>query len=272
MKGQFLSIVTTLIVIVVGIVAIIFAFSAYITFIVKHGGFGYDVDVINIFNHPYFIADVILNLKVDDRLVIEHAIESAYVGSLEGSNSQRFPIFLKDFLDRYKFKYYKVSIDSESNIAEISINPKSCGDSLEGICDLDSFSDIGSCNVGRIEIPEEKNKCHGKNNICCKNDENAYKSLPGAHAIVNCGENNIGICSEDPEINILTLKLSKFPCGLSREKIDDLGKCKNMNSGRTPICCSDKEIAFSEFDFNSVVPLFFKDKLAYMVIQIEGQR
>ena len=290
MKGQFLSQITTLIVVLVGIVAIIFAFGAYITFIVQNRGFSYDVDVINIFNHPYFVAAIISNLEQGDRQVLEHAMESSYTGSLDASSSQNMPIFLKTFLDKYRFKYYRVSLNTEENsISDVSINSAKCGDNLEGTCDIlwpaiaGDFAPLqfsNPCNVGRIPISQGKNRCSSENTffVCCKNDADAYKNMPDALEVVRCGEGDRGTCSIDIGISdthfkfgIPPVEIERYPCGI-QEKIDDLGRCKGTNGDKTPVCCAEKEPAFSEFEYKAFIPLFFKDKISYMVVEIERKR
>src|SRR3989338_3645412 len=108
-KGQLLATWTTMLVVMVGVAAIIIVILFFI-FAVVGNRTPMTYEVVNAFNQPYSVAEILTHYRPDDRNVIEQAIESSYAGSLENAQTQSLDRSLKLFLEPYGFAYYEVTI------------------------------------------------------------------------------------------------------------------------------------------------------------------
>lgn len=288
-KGQLLATWTTMLVVMVGVAAIIVIILFFIFAVVRMnlgGGAPMTYEVINAFNQPYSVAEILTHYRPDDRNVIEQAIESSYAGSLENAQAQNLGRSLKLFLEPYGFAYYEVTVADGKKIMSLDNTATRCGDGGEGVCTTKyDYSGGSYCNVGRIEIP---GTCPIQNTVCCKevcediNDEcKNNKDKWGNLDVIKCGTDNKGTCSAQAIDPRGLWEFWRFResyvdiCGEGRVKIDDADKCKDVKSGNIPLplCCKKAGEAVTEggLPANAVIPLLYKDKLGYMTVTINAK-
>ncbi len=289
-KGQLLATWTTMLVVMVGVAAIIIVMLFFIFAVIRvqfGGGAPMTYEVINAFNHPYSVAEILTHYRPDDRNVIEQAIESSYAGSLENAQAQRLDRSLKLFLEPYGFAYYEVTIADGKKIMRLDSAATQCGDG--GVCTYKynvfayetGTGNIAYCNVGRIEI---SGTCLSQNTVCCKNvcdDPNSNecqsnKAKWGNINVIKCGSDSKGTCSARSVNPKNWWEFWRFYesgyadiCGEGRVK-GDSSDCEEFAA---PLCCKKAGEAVTEggLPANAVIPLLYKGKLGYMTVTINAK-
>ncbi len=239
----------------------------------------FSVDFVSVVNKPYMLGGVLEYTKLDDRQILEQAIEGVGTDSLENANAGKLLDRVENFVRTYDLKYYKITLINESGTMAYTDNAgQRCGEKTDGWC----VNKNTGCDVGRIEI-EAKNLC-GANEVCCRQDLTAYQAQGnrrGKYVLVRCGENK-GICSEGEtknaiEVNLFTrfyVSLSPL-CGGGQTEID-VKDCKTANNGKTKICCIEKigaDLTTVGTDIGPVnkvsIPLFYKNRAGYLEVEVK---
>lgn len=295
-KGQILSVWTTVLVTVVGVVAVIIVMMFYIwASSIGSGPKGGPMTYteINAYNHPYSVAEILTHYRPGDRNVIEQAIESSVAGSLEKSQSQDLERNLKLFMDSYSFSYHEIAITNTGEVMRFDNAGIKCGADYEGICTskYDVFAvesgtgSIAYCNIGRIEI---NGMCLGQNMVCCKDvceDPNSAECQsnkakwgdgPGDN-VIKCGSEHKGTCSArslNPknwwEPWRFYESSYKDICGEGRS-IVKTNDCNTKISA--PLCCNKIGEAETEEGLltSAIIPLLYKDSLGYMTVTVNAK-
>lgn len=242
MKGSSLveDIGWTLIVLVVFEILAVIALFLYVQIQIKTPFFSstdpiaYSIDFLEIYNKPYMLTEVLANVKIKDRQMLEQAIEVSVANSLNGASAPNLPDDLAVFLNKYQFDDYQVLINRENReVSDIENAGRRCGDNLEGWCVLPSAG-VG-CDVGRVQIIQGDNIC-APSRICCKEDIPAYKALNTGLDVVLCGSNR-GVCSGTVINPSGDQGGPIYLCEDKREKIET-NSCLGTNGGKTPVCCA----------------------------------
>jgi hypothetical protein len=179
-------------------------------------------------NKPYLVSEVLSNYMVDDRQVLEHALESSFTGSLENSGSTNIEkdikLFMNNYIEDQSLRYYSVVIrDTEGKeIFYADSMFHKCGQNQEGICvkdvrycitsipisgnPLDPYRCIQyskayhGCGRARDEISDVNDNCK-HDEACCvdyelRDDENYHSKLTGNVLTPECGlpDNKRGVC------------------------------------------------------------------------------
>lgn len=259
----------------------------------------YSIEFVDLTSRPYTLSGAISELKINDRIFLEHAFESSFAGSLEASDSGDVQGYMESFMGYYDVGYGVNIISGNETIMKI-LNTRAldisgrCGDELNGegepvgICVSQSWDTfVGTCNVGRLEIPQGENECEAdrsSNNpisVCCKSvriidwnkamwydlDENQRAVLNPMGILAEPCDNYQGVCS----MVYMTGAVPREECGPGMIELDSSG-CEGTNRGFTPLCCKDvtKE-ALLRFGFHSeaFTPLFYKGEKNYISVGLD---
>ncbi len=295
-KGQLPSIFSTVLVTVVGVVAVIVVVFFYIwASITSSGSKGGPMtyNEINAYNHPYSVAEVMTHYRPTDRNVIEQAIESSVANSLANAQSPDLELNLKLFMDSYNFDYHEIAITNPGELMRFDNAGIKCGSNYEGVCtskyDVFAF-ELGTgrkayCNVGRIEIT---GTCPNQNMVCCKDvcenpnsqecQSNKAKWGDGpSDNVIKCGSEHKGTCSArslNPknwwEVWRFYESGYKDICGEGRSKIET-----NDCSGRisSPLCCNKIGEVETEggLPTNAILPLLYKDRPGQLTVTVNAK-
>lgn len=258
-KGLILEFASTAAVAIIAMAILMAGLFTSLVLSVSSGKIENRFEYLNVLNRPYILADVLTNVKVDDRLLTEHAIETIATGSTEGAGSDL--ALLKSFLDNYRFDVYSISIHNRTNgiLFKLDAFGKKCGASDEGVCVRKLQSMAGPCGVGRVEIADVNDVCSDSfisKEVCCKEDAAAYESQPDAFNVYECGDG--GVCTS----NVLDTGIPY--CGQGRI-YDPEGKddCEDKNDGKTPACCIPFDEEQTRYTGAAELPLLFKGKTLY---------
>jgi len=122
---------------IIWIVLVIIIIIALIYFLITNLPWGpksieYSIEFADISNKPYLVAEVLTHYKIEDRQLMEHCIESSVVGSLERADSQDIGDYLKEFMNKYEFKY-EIILHNEDELLRIGEKER---DSTEAVIPL----------------------------------------------------------------------------------------------------------------------------------------
>ena len=192
-------------------------------------------------------------------------------------------------MDFYDLNYYKISVTKEKEkIFEISSGQETCG--LNSFCVPNYYDTItGPCNVGRVETEAFCEDFHGLvSSICCKEDKEAYETreIPSDEPdeifpvtipienfpVIECGPKSEGVCSAEPNFVAFNAYIEKFPCGEGRVEVEDPTKrCKDVNDGKTPICCAPTDVGLVTTGraFSAIIPILYKGEQAILEVSIK---
>ena len=254
------------------------------------------IEFVDLTSKPYMLSGAISDFRIGDRAVIEHALESSFVGSLEGSDSDYIQEPLEYFIEKYYFGYgIEILSDNEPIMQSLNIRALDvagrCGDEIGddgkpvGICITKGWqSYAGNCNVGRLEIDQGENKCVSDiadvyiRFACCKAvsidewnnymDENPDENNMDLYA-VPC--DNDGVCSSDYMLQGTSTVLED--CGPGRIKSNNAESCIDVNSGWTPMCCKDitqETLVIYGFHTEAYTPLFYKGDVNYISVSVDA--
>lgn len=238
----------TAIIVVVGI--IYSSISLYI--INKFDMFSYSFDFIMLSNVPFYLSNQIMHAKIGDRQLIEQGLETI----VTGYESKTFQAGIKNFLEKYELNYYNAYFTAnDKEYLNVGKEGIFCGANDDGICTEKQGEE--NCGVGRIEI-NDNGKCFSTE-ACCRQNIIEYEKI-GKYGIFNCGSDDVGICTEGVSLSYIVNL-----CPPSMTSIDDEGKCKDANEGKTPVCCADMTDD-TKYAQTAETPLFFKKYFGYMVV------
>jgi len=263
MKGIILPFATTILTAVIAIAVLLAGIFGFMLTSIDTGKIENRFQFLNVLNRPYILTGVLTNLKLYDRMLVEHAIESVVTGSPEKSNSDME--ILRVFFEKYNFDAYAVSIENEDGaVFYIDSFPKKCGSDEQSTCVRKRTNQAGPCGVGCVEIVSDM--C-SSNEVCCEENTAEYSIPSDALDVVACG--GVGVCTSKPQalgifgFNILYSK----DCGAGRVLIEEAASECNIagvNGGKTPICCAPIEkIGETRFAGTAELPLLFKGKTLY---------
>ncbi len=256
---------TTVFILLFVVVLVVIALLIYVTHLASQVSPSYQV--VDKSSRQFFIADALSHLRLQDRQLIEHAIESSTAGSLAKSNSQFIDDSVAGFLGSYGMKYYSFSIKSgDKYISYADSIPNKCGANDEGIC-MDpvtySVSDIqlnvqDKCGIGRMGI-DAAGKC-SDSEVCCQehlDGSGNYLDSSGKR-LAKCGSvgNRIGVC-DYPQKHAF-LKSTCYPGRIEIDKEDK--ECAGM------ICCApfgDETLASTGSLYTADIPILFKGKALF---------
>ncbi len=283
MKGQEMpeSIGMTLIflLILVGLVMISFLVYIKLNFNIISGEPAvYSVNFVSIASKPFQLAEVLTHMKVVDRQILEHAIETVATGSTESSNSKVLPAGLRLILQLYGFTYYRIGVEvKDATLTEVDNIETRCGEDNKGWC-IDSS--IG-CDVGYVSLDptDPKGKCAApgprpsdtSSIFCCVYKPQEYEqngNARGKYDVIVCG-NGRGVCSEGEKTSFH----KATECGKGQVNLGKTDECKNPNSGKTPFCCAERT---DELDVETgvttqaVVPLLYKNTIGTLEVEASG--
>jgi hypothetical protein len=259
MKGMITALSGTIVVALVAVAVLAMGFLALVAMQFTGAGSGY-IEFVSASGRPYAIGSLLSELKVDDRMFLEHAVEIA-VSNVTNASSQRASGYLKDFFTAYRDDKPFISVSIARDNEELFYMANSdmqCGDNLEGYC-VDSAATQASvnirgyqthnCGAGRRELDKSlynKNKCDA--GLCCVEDLTDGHYSP---YLATCGPERgekKGIC----DISLYgkcTAGRVNYP--------SESGECLNGNVCCIPIAQAD-ETAFPRFS-TIRVPLFYRD-------------
>jgi hypothetical protein len=223
-----------------------------------------------VYNKPHLLIAALSEYKVDDRKLLEHALQIAVAESAAGANSQ-LEARLRNFLDKYDFiNYYEVRIRKEGKtIMEFDIIPEGrlCGEKNEGLCFFDP--DSMPCDVGMVQIDKANNECYDEEKCCKYVNEMEYRQevekVIGegkAPKVVHCGDYGNGICSQQRCDGFITFELPDKTC-----------KDAKVNNGKTPHCCTLRtpEVLgqqFPEIAQSAWAPIYYNGDVGDITITI----
>jgi len=121
MKGFVEEITWTVIIWIFFVILIIIAFLHFIMVSIfdpwTPGTIVYSIEIADISNKPYFLAEVLTHHKIEDRKLIEHCTRSVIVNSLEWRSGTNIEDPLKEFLGKYG--EYKVVLHGRDELLSI---------------------------------------------------------------------------------------------------------------------------------------------------------
>lgn len=231
---------------------------------------GYSIRFVDLINRPYMPAAVLEHMRLDDRHVLEHALEASVTG-LSVAEAQQLEAMLRSYLDQYKLSYYAVTLKRGNDVVMQFDNlPNRCGDAKEGICQPHYISTAGQCGMSRVPIDGGRNPCTGK--VCCKEtgeseylqhlkDEKSMGNVYKEYNVVKCGAYERGVCAPPSYLISPRGEVISVGCGQGRrEESDDV--CKIVNNKETLLCCvpisPETERALGSAQ-DAVIPLLYKN-------------
>ena len=216
-----------------------------------NGGISYSVEFLPLANKPFALTEVLMHVQTGDRPLLEQAIESAAVGSLEKANAQGMISDLRVLMKTYEVDNYAIS----TNAMGMDSGGERCGTALQGWC-------TQSCDVGYVKI-DAAGACR-TSQVCCQLNVDEYNKKTNHLDVVPCGS---GICSAgvmktavaDAE-TVVTYEIGPY-CGDGMVEIQT-NSCKTANGGATKLCCAPKTDQTPVNTLNRAsVPLLFKEKI-----------
>jgi hypothetical protein len=299
MKGQFpedigWTLIVLIVVIFFTVVFLIYALLVVRTPFIGKGPISYSLEFVKISNRPYLTAEVLSRYMIGDRQFIEHAIESAFVGSMENASSdigREVDYFMKHYKFLVVFNHYIIIIrNTDENIIFSADNMyPSCADDKghKGVCISlareEHYDPVGTrCGMGADEVVDVTGACKPVD-VCCvyyEKDDGYFRStINSSKFAVACGHpekpGKIGVCDKAATLNLLIKKFQICKYGKERieeEEINGQEECEVINpKGDTPICCTTPELLTKEGIFSSRadVPLLYKGGIGYLEVMVD---
>ncbi len=250
-------------VIVVALLVIAFMFYARLMFSLSSTGPVeiYSIEFVEIANKPFLISQVLAHTKLDDRPVLEQAIQMI-VTSPERANADSLAPKIESFMKAYDMKFYRVKVKKgEEELLHIQTGEQTCGLDSKGWC-VNQFT---GCDVGRVKTDDIEEEC-SFNEICCKASPSEYTG----YDMQSCDEEK-GYCSEGEKETIyigvppvsIPWRLGPF-CSEGQIGLGYKPECKDINEGKTIVCCGERtgdlEVT-SGIATKATVPLLYKQKI-----------
>src|SRR3989338_1510451 len=262
----------TLILLVVVMVMIVLGVFIYLRFTLGVGEqIQYSIDFVSIQNKPFMVTEVLSHVQFGDRQLLEQAIETSAVSSVQKANTVGLPGDLNSFMKSYDLTQYYISVKRDTNeVMSMDSSESKCGENNEGWC-VWPLVYGESCDVGRIEI-DDKGLCNPLQ-LCCKHDLTAYVQLPDHSNIVPCGSG--GVCSWGQRYVTWWNPLSLFNKRYCRQGQIYLGQppeCDGANGGATEVCCApqtEETLLSACMAMKAVVPLLYKDRYGTMEVTVK---
>jgi len=286
-KGQFpedigWTLIVLVAVVFIGIVFIMYALVITRLPIVGSGPMSTSLEFVHLSNRPYVVTEAMMHRMIDDRQMLEHAIEMAFVKSLEGSSSIGIEDDIKYVMDHFDLKYYQIIIkDGEGNeIIDISKKITACEDAAgnSGVCTSRFYNPENNiCGMGADRIDDYYSVCP-QGELCCLDYEyrtdgyTRYQSrINPSKILAPCGPDQnkkFGICDYGRG-GIKIFKKLITSCRPGREQVEQedvggIGECKartGFGSSRVDlVCCVPTSFGSDPIGFGtkSTVPLLYK--------------
>lgn len=274
----------TLVLIVVAMIMIVLVVFTYIQVrlpVLSSGKpVAYSIDFVSIANMPFMLAEVLTQIKLGDRQLLEQSIESSVAGGLEEASATGLPANISYLMNTFGLRNYRISIIRDNReIITVDNTENKCGDNKEGWCVF------GDCDVGRVAIAPGKNICplgdlENKGQAawtkCCKEDRQAYATTVNKYRVIGCA-NEKGVCSAgvrplEPDLASLQLFAPRPYCTQNRIDLGLATECVGVNDGKTRVCCAPKTEA-NEIELQTLtraaVPLLYKVQV-YGTLEVTG--
>ena len=160
-------------------------------------------ELVAVHNKPYVILQGLVHSLYKDRLIREHVLEASVVGSLNASQSENIETRIKEILDFYNLKYYRVTLQKgDKTILEIDNTLRKCGANDEGYCVSTGRVFKSGCGTGSREI-KDSGKCRNYE-VCCQEEVDSNGNYPKidsqSREVITCGESEgvKGVCDDRP--------------------------------------------------------------------------
>lgn len=160
-------------------------------------------ELVAVHNKPYVILQGLVHSLYKDRLIKEHILEASVVGSLNAAQSQDLELRIKEILDFYNLKYYRVILQKgDKTILEIDNTLRKCGANDEGYCVSTGRVFKSGCGIGSREI-DDADKCR-RYEVCCQEEVDSSGNYPKIDSqgreVITCGESEgvKGVCDDRP--------------------------------------------------------------------------
>lgn len=206
---------------------------------------------------PFYLAEDLQHLRIDDRQFLEHAIESMWQNATTSDNIKKSLI---DFSKPYDFNYYRIYQELNKKVFyDVSSSKNSCGINLEGICTT-KWEWPTACGDGREAIQDDKNVCQ-QNELCCARIKNPTN-------VITCGRLKEGLCTSKAKKTEYTdfdgfampYVTLEDECGEGREKIDSTECPQNT------ICCIEKTQDKTIGGKIVQIPILYKNNIDYVTV------
>jgi len=218
-------------------------------------------------NKPYVILQGLVHSLYKDRLIREHVLEASVVGS----QSQDLELRIKEILDFYQLKYYRVTLEKGSEtILEIDNTLRKCGANDEGYCVSNPISRrillVGrspGCGTGSRQIDDDADKCR-RYEVCCQEEVDSNSNYPKIDSqgreVITCGESEgvKGVC-DNARPGTICQEGRVFVPGQSKLFF---GKGCPLGSANKPMACCAPIKQAAEAEIGSLnkaeIPLLYK--------------
>jgi len=289
-KGQFPEEIGWTLIVLLVVVIFSVTFLIYSLLIVRFPGIGKgpiseSIEFIHMSNRPNIVAETLSSYLIDDRQVLEHAIESAHAGSLANASSD-IEKGVEYYMNYYDYVSYYINIRNTDGNEIMSASNKltTCGENNDGFCSSPVLKYLNSdplgaiCGKGRIKIDDVDNAC--KNLItgkyCCKDnkDSTGHYLDQNNNPLPSCGDDTRydGVC-DYPDKGRVFVHTINFPffmivtIDLCREGRLTLNDRDNVCSSGMLCCASVSSGSEKFYDVKTEVPLLYKGgKLGWLEV------